>query len=612
MSSQICAWGDQKTLDKVIVKASSLTKKYELLPNLNQATSQSIEQSQSYQTTDSLQHMPGVYVTTFGLSGGLTKVEMRGMPSYNTFVSLDGMPLNDPGVGGSANFSDESARDTETIQVISGARALRHDLRAGSGAILMKSKDGTGAQSFFSTLEGGNNKAALLTLGSKANQDNVKYYTAFSGQRMGSGSSVNQAHGNLLSDYTRQFTGLATLKAAVNPYYNFRLAMRANETTLNMNDSADTNQSKPFPVRSQNVNTISRNLISLNNSFKIPTLPITNDIYLGHTQTRMITQFEGSDYVTDGSTQKFHYQTVLKPEKSLEITLLAAHEREIALVPNKGFYSVHMNHIMGNFDIDITNALKLNLGGRIIKHRLFTPKPSFWAAIDFSIMENTTFFSSLGSAQRYPLIMDLYQTHPEKIGNPNLTPENIVTADMGIVKGWLNNKLQTKVTFFQTYLSNVIVTRSLGLTQFQKVNDGAQKSEGFEYELRANPTEKLEIATSYSYISAKESRTQTAPNYIPRHKITFNLGYQISSKAHIFLGYLHTNERPDLDYGIFPPTNVRLSSINSLRFGGSYKISKNIEIYGRIENALNKHYDTIYGYGERDLSVYVGLKSKIG
>jgi len=176
----------------------------------------------------------------------------------------------------------------------------------------------------------------------------------------------------------------------------------------------------------------------------------------------------------------------------------------------------------------------------------------------------------------------------------------------------LNNKLQTKVTFFQTYLSNVIVTRSLGLTQFQKVNDGAQKSEGFEYELRANPTEKLEIATSYSYISAKESRTQTAPNYIPRHKITFNLGYQISSKAHIFLGYLHTNERPDLDYGIFPPTNVRLSSINSLRFGGSYKISKNIEIYGRIENALNKHYDTIYGYGERDLSVYVGLKSKIG
>ena len=58
-----------------------------------------------------------------------------------------------------------------------------------------------------------------------------------------------------------------------------------------------------------------------------------------------------------------------------------------------------------------------------------------------------------------------------------------------------------------------------------------------------------------------------------------------------------------------PPLCV---SINSLRFGGSYKISKNIEIYGRIENALNKHYDTIYGYGERDLSVYVGLKSKIG
>lgn len=606
------AWCQPKAMEKIVVRASPLKKEPQLTPNSERVTSHNIERHQSYQVTDSLQHLPGVYVTSFGLSGGVTKVEMRGMPSYNTFVSLDGMPLNDPGVGGAANFSDESARDTKTIQVVNGARALRYDPRAGSGAIIITSKDGSGPRSFFSTLEGGNNKTGFLALGSKAAQDDVQYYTVFSGLRSGSGSSLNQVHGNLLSDYTRQFTGLATLKAKVNPHYNFRLSMRASETTLNMNDSADRNQGQPFPVRSNNVNTIARNLIALNNTIKVPNLPITNEFYVGHTQTRMITQFQGNDYVTDGSTQKVQYTAHFKPDSSIECSLTAAHERELALVPNKGHFSIHMNHLMGNVDIEVTKELTLNLGSRIIKHRLFSPKPSFWTALDYKLTKDIVLFSSFGSGQRFPLIMDLYQTHPEKIGNPNLAPENIMNADVGIVHRWLNNKLSTKLTLFQTYLSNVIVTRSIALDQFQKVNDGNQKAEGFEFELKAAASKQLDITTSYTYISAKESRRQTSPSYIPRHKITLNLDYQLSKKAHVFLGYTHTNERADLDYGIFPPSPVKLSPINSLRLGGSYKISRDLEFYGRIENALNKHYDTIYGYGERDLSVYIGLKSRFG
>ncbi|MGN6670914.1 MAG: TonB-dependent receptor plug domain-containing protein, partial [Candidatus Nucleicultricaceae bacterium] len=412
------AWCQPKATKKIVVRASRLKKEPQLCPNVEHVTSQNIERSQSYQAIDSLQQLPGIYVTSFGLSGGLTKVEMRGMPSYNTFVSLDGMPLNDPGVGGAANFSDESARDTETIQVVSGARALRYDPRAGSGAIIMTSKDGNGPRSFFSTQEGGNNKTGFLSLGSEAAQHDVQYYTVFSGLRSGSGSSINQVHGNLLSDYTRQFTGLASLKAKVNPHYNFRLSMRANETTLNMNDSADRSQGQPFPVRSDNVNTIARNLVALNNTIKIPNLPMANEFYLGHTQTRMITQFQGNDYVTDGSTQKVQYAAHFKPVSAIELTFVAAHERELALVPNKGHFSVHMNHLMGNLDIEVTKELTLNLGSRIIKHRLFGPKPSFWTAVDYKLTKNMVLFSSFGSGQRFPLIMDLYQTHPEKIGNP--------------------------------------------------------------------------------------------------------------------------------------------------------------------------------------------------
>lgn len=600
------------TAQKVVVRASSLQPSPQAFFSKKNFTARMIDKTQSYQTTDSVIRVPGVYVTQQGLPGSFTKVEMRGMPSYNTFVSQDNMCLNDPGIGGAFDFSNESARDTELIQVIVGARALRYDPRAGSGAIIMKSKEGQGPQSLFTTLEGGTYKSGLLSVGSEARTDVGRYYTAVSGQRTGAGSTVNQKRGNLLSDYYTALQGIATINAQITPLYELKMSVRGSESTISVNESGNQLEGRFFPVKSDNTSTVNRHLLTLNNKFVSLDKTLTQEVYLGHAQTRTLTEYNGDDFVTEGTTQKLQYKAVYTPRKSYAITASIAHERDVALVPNVDRFSAHFNHAMGEIALKCTKALTLTTGGRVIKHRLFESKFSYWGIADYAFNNQTTFSTAAGLSHRFPLVMDLYQTHPEKIGNPNLTPEKIVNFDIGMHHKFLGNQLVGKVTYFRTHLNNIIVTRSLGLNQYQKVNDGYQKAEGVELELLSDLSSQTTLSGSYTFVSAQESRTKSAPAYLPRHKISFNVEHSISQQFHVFLNYNFASSRNDMDYSIFPPHPVQLASTHILRLGGTYKMAHNVEAYARIENALNKHFDNVYGYGARELSVYVGLKAKLG
>lgn len=580
-------------------------------PSKTQLSASTMEQRQTFQVHEAFLDLSGVYVTPQGMPGSVTKVEIRGMPSYNTFVSLEGMPLNDPGVGGVYNFSDASTRDNEDITVIKGPRALLHDLRAGSGAIIMNNKRGQGSQSVFTTSEAGNNKSGLLFVGSEAAKNDTRYYTSFSGQRTGAGSTINQRHGNLISDYYRNLNGVATLQTKLHPQHQLDLSLQANESTLDINQGGNQTEARPFPTKSDNTSSINRHTVSLSNKFQTLNNALHHDVYAGASETRMVTSYNGTNYVTDGLIQKIQYGARYSPKGPLQFHFDLAHEREVASVLNKGYFSIHMNNAKIHMDYQCTDALKFGAGIRAIKHRLFGNKLSYWGMVDYKLLPKTILFGAAGVGYRFPLIMDLYQTFPEKIGNPDLMPEKNISFDMGVEHSILPDKLIGKVTYFQSYLSNLIVTRTLSLQNYQKINDGHQKSQGLEFDLTAYPSKNTKLMTSYTYIDGHESRSGNAPLYLPRHKISLTLEHYFSANSNVFFQFIHANERLDQDFSVFPETPTTLSAQNIMRLGGSHKINKTFELYARIENALNNHAETIYGYGSRDLSFYVGIKTRM-
>src|SRR5262249_40270379 len=66
-------------------------------------SSEDIEQKQIQRVSDALREVPGLAVVQTGTAGQLTSVFMRGLPSQDMQVLLDGIPINQ-GLSGAMNF----------------------------------------------------------------------------------------------------------------------------------------------------------------------------------------------------------------------------------------------------------------------------------------------------------------------------------------------------------------------------------------------------------------------------------------------------------------------------------------------------------------------------
>ena len=53
---------------------------------------------------------------------------------------------------------------------------------------------------------------------------------------------------------------------------------------------------------------------------------------------------------------------------------------------------------------------------------------------------------------------------------------------------------------------------------------------------------------------------------------------------------------------------VTIASYALLNLAGSYDVNKHLQVFGRIDNLLNKQYQEIYGYGTSGVAGYGGVK----
>ena len=105
-------------------------------------SSEDIEQKQIQRVSDALREVPGLTVVQTGTAGQLTSVFMRGLPSEDMQVLLDGIPINQ-GLSGAMNFADITTDDIDRIEVVRGPQSTIYGPRALAGVIQIFTKQGT-------------------------------------------------------------------------------------------------------------------------------------------------------------------------------------------------------------------------------------------------------------------------------------------------------------------------------------------------------------------------------------------------------------------------------------------------------------------------------------
>ena len=581
--------GDQlPEAEPVIVSATRFDIPLDQSPaSVSVIDSQDIEHKQIERVSDALREVPGLAVVQTGTPGQLTSVFMRGLPSQDMQVLLDGIPINQ-GLAGQFDFANLTTDNVERIEIARGPQSTIYGPRALAGVVQIFTKQGTGPPGFTMSEEGGSYDTFRETLQSDGKIGMFDYSIGVSRLDTDNARPNNQY---------RNTAGIADVGWSPNEQ------LRIGGTfAYALSDTGDPNVlADPRPLD---------NLLT-EKWFIAPHIDYqpfdwwTHKFILDYDHERQVNDPNQDGFV--GPTRALFerttvdYQNDLRPTSWLTLTsgffysrLNAGQERPFILQifgPQPTFVSDHTQETAGFLQAtaNIDNFI-LVAGGRIDHFNQFGDVWTYRIAGSYKINKtDTTLHSSIATGFSPPSSQD-------KIFGMNfgLRPEKDLGWDVGFEQRVWDRRVTIDATYFHNDLSNVIGFNG----QFQTLNLGAAETQGVETELRAMPITNLTLTASYTYLEAEKtsaadiSQPQGArlPRR-PRNEVYVSGSYLWCKKLRTTVAAKWVNAREEINFGA---PNFDIEDYNFVNFAAEYEINSHFSIFGRIDNLTNEHYSEVH------------------
>jgi len=549
--------------------------------------SEDIDHKQIERVSDALREVPGLAVVQTGTPGQLTSVFMRGLPSQDMQVLLDGIPINQ-GLAGQFDFANLTTDNIDRIEVARGPQSTIYGPRALAGVVQIFTKQGTGTPGVTLSEEGGTYDTFRETLASDGKIGQFDYSIGASRLDTDNARPNNQY---------RNTAGIADV--GWSPNEQLRIG---GMFAYALSDTGDPNVlADPRPLD---------NLLT-EKWFIAPHIDYqpfdwwTHKFILDYDHERQVNDPNQDGFV--GPTRALFerttvdYQNDLRPTSWLTLTsglfysrLNAGQERPFILQifgPQPTFVSDHTQETAGFLQAtaNIDNFI-LVAGGRIDHFNQFGDVWTYRIAGSYKIDKtDTTLHSSIATGFSPPSSQD-------KIFGMNfgLRPEKDLGWDVGFEQRVWDRRVTIDATYFHNDLSNVIGFNG----QFQTLNLGAAETQGVETELRAMPITNLTLTASYTYLEAEKtsaadiSQPQGArlPRR-PRNEVYVSGSYLWCKKLRTTVAAKWVNAREEINFGA---PNFDIEDYNFVNFAAEYEINSHFSIFGRIDNLTNEHYSEVH------------------
>src|SRR5437870_12810869 len=444
-------------------------------------TSEDLEQKQIERVSDALREVPGLSVVQTGTPGQLTSVFMRGLPSQDMQVLLDGIPINQ-GLAGQFDFANLTTDNVERIEIARGPQSTIYGPRALAGVVQIFTKQGTGPPGFTVSEEGGS-------------------YDTFR-ETLASDGKIGQF------DYSIGASRLDTDNARPNNQYRNTAAI------------ADLGLSLTEQLRAGSLFTYSLSDIGLPNTIFNPK-PLDNSsterwLIRPHAdwkatdwwEHKLIFDYDHERQLNDpnqdgpfgvGPTRalfrrmQLDYQNDLRPASWLTLTsgffyshLIAVQERPFVsqlFGTQATFVSDETKEIAGFLQATLTPVHNLIFvaGGRIDHFNQFGDVWTYRIANSYKIDKtDTTLHSSVATGFSPPSSQDkIFRFNPGTGPLEPLQPEKDFGWDVGFEQRLWEKRVTVGATYFHNDLSNLIGFSGL----FETLNLGAAETQGVETEL---------------------------------------------------------------------------------------------------------------------------------
>ncbi len=582
---------------------------------------------------DALRGLPGVELTGTGSVGALTQVRIRGAEGRHTRVIVDGIDVNTT-KDGEFDFSNLLAEEIEKIEVVRGPMSGLYGSGALGGVINIITRDGKGPVRLMVRTEAGS--FGTKDVAARLSGGNENAWGAVSGQWRDM-SGFNIAPNGTEKDGTRigQFAIKGGFKVGETAridlnlrhvdkraeYDDFGAVVRPLRTA----DDAD------FVLRDRGTTAGGRLLWdtfggALTHEFKANYAASRADNLgrptAGFFAGALLRSKDEGDRKTLGYAATYRLNTpVLLAKHEFTAQLQKQWETFTPFSEGYGFFdgngTRHQRNQLsaaGEWRGVFADRLALTAGVRRDDNDTFQDFTTWRSSVSYDWREvGLRPHASVGTAAKIPGMYDQFGPNlTDYQSNPNLKPETSFGWDAGLEARFLSGRALIDVTYFKHDLKDKIGLTGFDLTTFRSFPEnalGTSTRQGIEVAGRYLVTPGLSLGLAYTYTDARQPNGDRELRRAPHGgradvRYVFNEG-----KGNVSLAAIYNGSKPDRVFDAsFTGSTLTLDPYWLMQVAASYKISPNIEIFGRVENALNSKYQEIFGYNTAGVAAYAGVR----
>jgi outer membrane receptor protein involved in Fe transport len=597
--------------------------------SVNIISGEEIRERNQAMALDLLREVPGLAFSQTGATGGLTGLYIRGGYATDNLVEIDGVPVN--AFGGNFDFAHIPAEELDHVEVISGPQSAIYGEYANSGVINFVTREPDSPLAIDILAEGGSNYERRFGI---------------SGAGLLAGFGIAASASRLDTDGPVTNGGYRNEDLLLNITRHFRRQMLA------LHGDFDSNQvGEPGPWGSDpkdtftGIDTVSRS----KNNFSD---------YLAHYQAdlwdRVREDLFGTFFLNNNGYQSpygFSFNRDLRARGEARTIVSVTRHYTVALGVTDGLEEVQNSYItdadyetfpIRRRDTAVYLENRWEVGGHLFLsagvrgefiHTASIPTDGysrpFFPAQTISranpklaaayVLGRTRWHSSFGTGIRPPAGFDMAFTN-----NPALQPERTRSIDAGVEQKLFHDHLALDGTYFYNHFYDLIVTLGGSLSQlglYQTGNLANSRAQGAEFTAKLRPVRWIFVTGWYTLLKSEILSLNGSVNLAPapfqvgqellrrpansgavvatftRGKVTADVtGYFRGSVLDVEPTYGATN-------GLFQNPGYANVGINI-----NYALGRGLTAYGDLRNALNEHYEEVFGYPSLRLNFVAGMK----
>ena len=590
-------------------------------------TNQDLDIRKVRTVTEALRLSQGTVVQSNGGPGTQATVRIRGGASNQTLVVLDGAIMNS-GTVGSFNFGPLTTDNFESIEILRGAQSMVWGSDAMGGVVNIRTKRGEGPFRAGGFVEYGSFNTLREGLTVSGQHGLVDLSMALSRWDAAGFSAINYREGATERDSFRNWQASSRLGIDL-PWdgrFDVNLRWWNSDTAIDSsfgpsdvidasNDSnglvlsaiweqpitdwyshvltlARAKESSPFDpgVAQRNLST---GFVSVPSGGKSDTRVRSNRLETQH-------NFQLLDFVTLNLGYQFREQ-LGKNDTGLSEKIVSSHS---------GF---------AQFQVNVFERLFATAGFRHDRYNTFGDATTYRLTAAYIVKEtDTKVRTSYATGFRAPNINELF--FPD-FGNPDLDPEKSKSFDVAIDQFLFAKRVKLSVGYFWNRYKDLIETvQNLGVcgvgpfgTNFCPVNVSKARTRGWETSAslvlaQDLPYMKLlDILAQYTYTSTRNLDTNRRLARVPVDQVNIRIHYQPIDPVNVVVDFRWVGSQFNQ-----PSTaendSQRVPSFKVVNLAMSYDVTKQIEVYTRVDNLFNEKYEEVLFFGTPVRSIFGGIR----